>query len=96
MTPAREIVAFRLEPPLHEELRQVARDESRTASDLFRDGVRVVLAMRRVGSEPPEQRPNGQPVEGPAESVQSGEIRGVSPEQQTNGTRPDLSRENTA
>lgn len=46
--PARDLVAFRLEPQLHEELREVAVAESRTVSDLFRDGVRFVLTMRRM------------------------------------------------
>jgi metal-responsive CopG/Arc/MetJ family transcriptional regulator len=51
-TPTMKHVGFTVPPPMEEELEQMAREEHRTKSELFREMVRVYRSYRKRHPEP--------------------------------------------
>ena len=51
-TPTMRHVGFTVPPPMEEELEQMAREEHRTKSELFREMVRVYRSYRKRHPEP--------------------------------------------
>jgi hypothetical protein len=51
-TPTMKHVGFTVPPPMEEELEQMAREEHRTKSELFREMVRVYCSYRKRHPEP--------------------------------------------
>jgi metal-responsive CopG/Arc/MetJ family transcriptional regulator len=51
-TPTMKHVGFTIPPPMEEELEQMAKEEHRTKSDLFREMVRVYRSYRKRHPEP--------------------------------------------